>query len=59
MRDPGVRKCEAWLERFGPLVTWADVAWAPEIVPHHFPHGPGFVSAVAVPWLTANAPALV
>ncbi|HEY1380267.1 MAG TPA: hypothetical protein VGF55_25925 [Gemmataceae bacterium] len=45
-------------ERFGPLVTWADVASAPEIAAHHFPHGPALVTGTLLPWLTVNAPAL-
>jgi hypothetical protein len=45
--------------RFGPLVTRADIAWAPEIVPHHFPHGTRFLEATLLPWIRWNTPALV
>jgi hypothetical protein len=46
-------------ERFGPLISWADVAWAPEILPHHFPHRPTFLTGALTPWLTWNVSALV
>jgi hypothetical protein len=45
--------------QFGPLLTRADIEWAPEIVTHHFPNGTQLVPATLQPWLLFNVPVLV
>jgi hypothetical protein len=45
--------------RFGPMVSRDDIAWAPEIVQHHFPNGATFPYAVIYGWLKVCWPAVI
>jgi hypothetical protein len=45
--------------RFGPLVTTADFAWAPQIEGWHFPHGRSFVWGLVGGWVRTCWPAVV